>query len=96
MWPVFGPKSVVCPSFVAKVLFYTFGVTMRPQLSTYSTTITLKPGTQLKDLGIMITSELSWTSHCNMITSRAYKQLGLICSIFTANCISAKNSFLFL
>ena len=49
----------------------------------------------IKDLGIMITSELSWTSHCNMITSRAYKQLGLICSIFTANCISAKNSFLF-
>ena len=50
MWPVFGPKSVVCPSFVAKVLFYTFGVTMRPQLSTYSATIALKPGTQLKTL----------------------------------------------
>ena len=44
MWPVIGPKNVVCPSIVAKVLFYTFGVTMRPQPSTYSIAITLKPG----------------------------------------------------
>ena len=50
MWPVIGPKNVVCPLPVAKVLFYTFGVTMRPQLNTHSTTIILKPGTQLKTL----------------------------------------------
>ena len=50
----------------------------------------------IKDLGIIITSELSWTGHCNMITSRAYKQLGLIRRIFTTNCVSAKNSSTFL
>ena len=27
----------------------------------------------IKDLGVMITSDLSWTSHCHMITSRAHK-----------------------
>ena len=32
----------------------------------------------IKDLGIMITSDLSWSTHCNMVVSRAYKQLGLI------------------
>ena len=35
MWSVIGPKNVVYPSIVVKVLFCTFGVTMRPQLSTY-------------------------------------------------------------
>ena len=38
----------------------------------------------------MITSNLSWSNHCNMITAKAYKQLGLIRRSFTTNCISAK------
>ena len=44
----------------------------------------------IKDLGVMITSNLSWSNHCNMITAKAYKQLGLIRRSFTTNCVSAK------
>jgi len=36
----------------------------------------------IKDFGITI----SWSTHCNMVVSRAYKQLGLICRSFTTNC----------
>ena len=38
----------------------------------------------------MITSNLSWSNQCNMITAKAYKQLGLIRRSFTTNCVSAK------
>ena len=44
----------------------------------------------IKDLGVMITSNLSWSNHCNMITAKAYKQLGLIRRSFTTNCVSTK------
>ena len=44
----------------------------------------------IKDLGVLITSDLSWSSHCNMITFKAYKQLDLTRRSFTTNCVSAK------
>jgi len=44
----------------------------------------------IKDLGIMITSDLSWSTNCKMVVSRAYKQLGLIRRSFKTNCISVK------
>ena len=46
----------------------------------------------IKDLWILITSDLCWSSHCNMITSKAYKQLGPIRCSFTTNYVSVKNS----
>ena len=49
----------------------------------------------IKDLGVMITSNLSWSNYCNMITAKAYKQLGLIRRSFTTNCVSAKKHFIF-
>ena len=50
----------------------------------------------IKDLGVMITSNLSWSNHCNMITAKVYKQLGLIHHSFTTNCVSAKKAALYL
>ena len=44
----------------------------------------------IKDLGIMITSDLSWSTQFNMVVSRAYKQLGLIRHSFKTNCIPVK------
>ena len=44
----------------------------------------------IKDLGIMITSDLSWSTHCNMVVSRAYKQLGLIHRSFKTTSIPVK------
>ena len=44
----------------------------------------------IKDLGVTITSNLSWSNYCNMITAKVYKQLGLIHRSFTTNCVSAK------
>ena len=37
------------------------------------------PTTNLfKDLGVLVSSDLSWSAHIHMIVSRAYKMLGLI------------------
>ena len=38
-------------------------------------------GTQ-KDLGVVLSSDMQWRSHYLLITSRAYKTLGLICRVF--------------
>ena len=35
-----------------------------------------------KDLGIIFTNSLSWGKHYEMITSKAYKLLGLLHGIF--------------
>jgi len=33
----------------------------------------------------MIASDLSWSTHCNMVVSREYKQLGLVLSLQRRN-----------
>ena len=43
----------------------------------------------IKDLGVIINSDLSWSDHCQAIISKAYKTLGLLCCTFTTNSILA-------
>jgi len=43
-----------------------------------------------KDLGIMLTSNLSWNHHCNLILGKAYKFLGIIRRSFTTNSVPVK------
>ena len=44
----------------------------------------------IKDLGIIISNDLSWSPHHRLIIAKAYKSLGLICWTFTTNLIEAK------
>ena len=46
--------------------------------------------TQHKDLGILFTCDLSWSQHYQLITSKAYKTLGLLRRTFTGNSTQAK------
>jgi len=43
-----------------------------------------------KDLGIMLTSNLSWNHHYNLILGKAYKFLGIIQRSFTTNSVPVK------
>ena len=43
---------------------------------------------QCKDLGIVFTCNLNWSSHIEMIISRAYKILGLLRRTFHTSCTS--------
>ena len=43
-----------------------------------------------KDLGITVTSDISWSSHYKTIASKAYKMLGLIRRTFTSSSVHAK------
>ena len=72
-----------------KVLLYISGAIMRLQCSTHLT-ITVVNLKTIKDIAFMITSELSWTIYCNMITARAYKQVGIRCRTFSINCMPGK------
>ena len=36
-----------------------------------------------KDLGVVVSSDLSWSAHHNLIVTRAYKELGLLRRTFT-------------
>ena len=53
--------------------------------------LSISPCNQQKDLGILISSDLSWSHHISRITSRAYKILGLLRRTFaSSNNISTK------
>ena len=43
-----------------------------------------------KNLGITFTADLNWTEHYKIITTRAYRTLGLIRCTFRINCVEAK------
>jgi len=50
---------------------------------------------QHKDLGVIFTSDFTWTAHYISISAKAYKTLGLIRRIFKTNCMEAKKNFIF-
>ena len=51
----------------------------------------IAPCNSHKDLGIVIASDLKWTDHLHLISSKAYKKLGLLRRTFCAtNSISTK------
>ena len=53
--------------------------------------LSISPCNQQKDLGILISSDLSWSHHISRITSRAYKILGLLRRTFaSSNNVSTK------
>ena len=43
-----------------------------------------------RDLGVIMSNDLSWSRHCHYIVSKAYKSLGMIRRTFKTNSISAK------
>ena len=46
---------------------------------------------QYKDLGILMSGDLSWTSYISSITNQAYKKLGLFCrSLCSGDSVSTK------
>ena len=46
--------------------------------------------TSTKDLGIIVTSDMSWSNHYKSIASKVYKSLGLIRQTFKSNSVCAK------
>ena len=38
-----------------------------------------------KDLGLIVSVDLNWRPHYQLITSRAYKMLGLLCRVFSSS-----------
>lgn len=43
-----------------------------------------------RDLGVFLSSDLSWSTHHNVIISRAYRSLGMIRRTFHTGCVSTK------
>ena len=52
--------------------------------------------THHKGLGILFSSDLSWTEHYNHITPKAYKTLGLLCRTFKVITHKQKSCYTFL
>jgi len=50
----------------------------------------IRPSSQHKDLGVIFSSDLSWSAHYNAISTKAYQTLGLIRRTFKIKCIEAK------
>jgi len=49
-----------------------------------------------KDLGIIFTNPLTWQAYYEMIASKAYKSLGLLCRVFKDSTCSQARKFLYI
>ena len=50
----------------------------------------------LRDLGVLVSDDFSWSAHYDLLCSQAYKILGLIKRVFNNEfSIAAKNAFTF-
>ena len=83
---VTGLRLAVCRSIAPRVQFYTFGATITKLNIIFLNSNTIDLRESIKNLGVMITYDLSWYTHCNMFVSKAYKQLSLIHQSFTTIC----------
>jgi len=57
---------------------FLLGYHLKLPTSYYVGNTELAPTTTLKDLGVMVTSTLSWSAHYDLILSKAYKSFNLI------------------
>ena len=45
-----------------------------------------------RDLGLVVSADLSWRSHYQLISSRAFKMLGLIQRVFLVLCLTVQSA----
>ena len=75
----------------SKIFHLRFHSKITTDLPTYTINRTpIKSVLQHKDLGITFSSDLNWSAHYNIITTKAYKTLGLIRRTFKTISINAK------
>ena len=65
-------------------------------LLTLSVTMAVPTVTQYKDVGVLLTSNLSFTAHLNSILSKAYNSLGMVRRLVPSNCNSSLKRSLYL
>ena len=75
---------------LSKTAFIQFGNNSASSSNYLLNGTTVYKQTSTKDLGIIVTSEMSWSNHYKSIASKAYKSLGLIRRTFKSNSVHAK------
>ena len=75
---------------LSKTAFIQFGNNSAGSSNYLLNGTTVNKQTSTKDLGIIVTSDMSWSNHYKSIASKAYKSLGLIRRTFKTNSVCAK------
>ena len=75
---------------LSKTAFIQFGNNSAGSSNYFLNGTTVNKQTSTKDLGIIVTSDMSWSNHYKSIASKAYKSLGLIRQTFKSNSVCAK------
>ena len=75
---------------LSKTAFIQFGNNSASSSNYLLNGTTVYKQTSTKDLGIIVTSDMSWSNHYKSTASKAYKSLGLIRRTFKSNSVRAK------